>query len=96
MSCFLDNLVLIFVQSFAKTDCPIFFLTAKTSDLDKISGFSHGADDYITKPFNPLEVVARMKAQLRRHMKQVMPHEQKHNPVHLADLKLIDIPQSLQ
>ena len=60
-----------------KTDCPIFFLTAKTSDLDKISGFSHGADDYITKPFNPLEVVARMKAQLRRHMKQVMPHEQK-------------------
>ena len=53
------------------------FLTAKTSDLDKISGFSHGADDYITKPFNPLEVVARMKAQLRRHMKQVMPHEQK-------------------
>ena len=60
-----------------KTDCPIFFLTAKTADLDKISGFSHGADDYITKPFNPLEVVARMKAQLRRHMKQVMPHEQK-------------------
>lgn len=60
-----------------KTDCPIFFLTAKTSDLDKISGFSHGADDYITKPFNPLEVVARMKAQLRRHMKQVMPQEQK-------------------
>ena len=57
MSCFLDNLVLIFVQSFAKTDCPIFFLTAKTSDLDKLSGFSHGADDYITKPFNPLEVV---------------------------------------
>ena len=60
-----------------KTDCPIFFLTAKTSDLDKISGFAHGADDYITKPFNPLEVVARMKAQLRRHMKQVMTHEQK-------------------
>ncbi|MGU3372186.1 response regulator transcription factor [Bacillus mycoides] len=53
-----------------KTDCPIFFLTAKTSDVDKISGFSYGADDYITKPFNPLEVVARMKAQLRRHMKQ--------------------------
>ena len=32
-----------------KTDCPIFFLTAKTSDLDKISGFAHGADDYITE-----------------------------------------------
>ncbi|PEY30601.1 DNA-binding response regulator [Bacillus cereus] len=53
-----------------KTDCPIFFLTAKSSDLDKVSGFLYGADDYITKPFNPLEVVARMKAQLRRHMKQ--------------------------
>ncbi len=60
-----------------KTDCPIFFLTAKTSDVDKISGFSHGADDYITKPFNPLEVVARMKAQLRRHIKQAVPNEQK-------------------
>ncbi|MDM5153774.1 response regulator transcription factor [Bacillus sp. DX1.1] len=54
-----------------KTECPIFFLTAKTSDLDKVSGFLYGADDYITKPFNPLEVVARMKAQLRRHMKQI-------------------------
>ena len=63
MSCFLDNLVLIFVQSFVKNRLSLFFLTAKTSDLDKISGFSHGADDYITKPFNPLEVVARMKAQ---------------------------------
>lgn len=52
-----------------KTDCPIFFLTAKTSDLDKVSGFLYGADDYITKPFNPLEVVARIKAQLRRHLK---------------------------
>ncbi len=60
-----------------QTDCPIFFLSAKASDLDKISGFSYGADDYITKPFNPLEVVARMKAQLRRHMKQTVPHEQK-------------------
>ncbi len=60
-----------------QTDCPIFFLSAKASDLDKISGFSYGADDYITKPFNPLEVVARMKAQLRRHMKQAVPHEQK-------------------
>ena len=49
------------------TDAPIFFLTARTSDLDKLSGFALGADDYITKPFNPLEVVARVKAHLRRH-----------------------------
>ncbi len=49
------------------TDAPIFFLTARSTDLDKLSGFAVGADDYITKPFNPLEVVARIKAHLRRH-----------------------------
>lgn len=48
------------------TDAPILFLTARTSDLDKLSGFATGCDDYITKPFNPLEVVARIKAQLNR------------------------------
>ncbi|WP_121641004.1 response regulator transcription factor [Virgibacillus sp. Bac330] len=50
----------------AISDATIFFLTARTSDLDKLSGFAVGADDYITKPFNPLEVVARIKAYLRR------------------------------
>jgi len=49
------------------TDAPIFFLTARSTDLDKLSGFALGADDYITKPFNPLEVVARIKAHIRRH-----------------------------
>ena len=49
-----------------RTKAPIFFLTAKGTDFDKLSGFAHGADDYITKPFHPLEVVARMKAHLRR------------------------------
>lgn len=49
------------------TDAPIFFLTARSTDLDKLSGFALGADDYITKPFNPLEVVARIKAHLRRN-----------------------------
>lgn len=44
----------------------ILFLTARISDLDKLTGFAIGADDYITKPFNPLEVVARIKAYLRR------------------------------
>ncbi|MFJ7952801.1 response regulator transcription factor [Lysinibacillus sp. NPDC096418] len=48
------------------TDAPILFITAKNSDLEKLTGFAMGGDDYITKPFNPLEVVARMKAQLRR------------------------------
>ncbi|TCI30257.1 response regulator transcription factor [Exiguobacterium sp. SL-10] len=45
---------------------PVIFLSAKQSDLDKISGLVIGADDYITKPFNPLELVARVNAQLRR------------------------------
>ncbi|PTM59377.1 response regulator transcription factor [Desmospora activa] len=45
---------------------PIIMLTAKTEDIDKIEGLTVGADDYVTKPFNPLELVARIKAQLRR------------------------------
>ncbi|GGI44925.1 DNA-binding response regulator [Paenibacillus marchantiophytorum] len=49
------------------TDAPILFLTARSSDLDKLTGFVIGGDDYITKPFNPLEVVARIRAQLRRY-----------------------------
>ncbi len=48
---------------------PIIMITAKNADQDKILGLSYGADDYITKPFNPLEVVARVKAQLRRYKK---------------------------
>ncbi|GIP20742.1 DNA-binding response regulator [Paenibacillus sp. J22TS3] len=52
------------------TDAPIFFLTARDSDFDKLTGFAVGGDDYITKPFNPLEVVARIKSQLRRHLRQ--------------------------
>lgn len=45
---------------------PVIMLTAKVEDSDKILGLSLGADDYITKPFNPLEMVSRVKAQLRR------------------------------
>ncbi len=46
---------------------PIIMLTAKVDDISKITGLTLGADDYITKPFNPLEVVARVKTQLRRY-----------------------------
>ena len=49
------------------TDAPILFLSARTSDFDKLSGFAVGGDDYIAKPFNPLEVVARVRSQLRRY-----------------------------
>ncbi|WP_076266122.1 response regulator transcription factor [Paenibacillus sp. FSL A5-0031] len=47
-------------------DVPIIMLSAKGEDIDKITGLSTGADDYVTKPFNPLELLARVKAQLRR------------------------------
>ena len=46
---------------------PIIFLSAKSTDLDKIMGLGTGADDYVTKPFNPLELTARVKSQLRRY-----------------------------
>lgn len=48
---------------------PIIMLTAKEEEMDKITGLTLGADDYITKPFRPLELVARVKAQLRRYIK---------------------------
>ncbi|MEK5240504.1 response regulator transcription factor [Paenibacillus sp. FSL L8-0470] len=51
------------------TDAPILFLTARIGDFDKLTGFAVGGDDYITKPFNPLEVIARVRAQLRRYLK---------------------------
>ena len=53
---------------------PIIMLTAKVEDTDKIMGLTIGADDYITKPFNPLEVVARVKTQLRRYQNYNNPN----------------------
>ena len=52
-----------------KYDFPIIFLSAKSEDIDKITGLNIGADDYITKPFVPLELLARVKSHLRRHKK---------------------------
>lgn len=51
----------------ARSACPIIMLTAKDSETDKITGLALGADDYVTKPFRPLELLARVKAQLRRY-----------------------------
>ena len=51
-----------------KLDVPVIILSAKSEDTDKILGLNIGADDYISKPFNPLELVARVKSQLRRYM----------------------------
>ena len=47
---------------------PVIFLSAKSEDTDKILGLNLGADDYVTKPFNPVELLARVKSQLRRYM----------------------------
>ena len=52
------------------SNVPIIMLTAKTDDMDKLMGFEHGADDYITKPFNILELKARVRALLRRYMRK--------------------------
>ncbi|AYF92978.1 response regulator transcription factor [Apilactobacillus bombintestini] len=54
---------------------PIMIISAKTDDMDKIAGLIGGADDYITKPFNPLEVVARMRSVLRRYSDNVLVKE---------------------
>ena len=61
-------------------------LTAKVADGDKIMGLTIGADDYITKPFNPLEVVARVKTQLRRYMHYNNPPAKPEEPAHEYDI----------
>ena len=57
---------------------PIIMLSAKSADLDKILGLGTGADDYVTKPFNPLELTARVKSQLRRYT-QLNPNSSVHD-----------------
>ncbi len=57
------------VEEFVKRDIPVIFLTAKDSTVDKIKGLKLGADDYITKPFDPLELLARVEVVLRRNNK---------------------------
>lgn len=68
---------------------PIIMLTAKVEDTDKIMGLTIGADDYITKPFNPLEVVARVKTQLRRYVRynQAVVSEVKNAPITEYDIR---------
>ena len=59
----------------AKSSVPILMLTARREDIDKIIGLELGADDYLTKPFNPRELVARVKAILRRYEMGIKPSE---------------------
>lgn len=61
-----------------QSNVPVIMLTAKSEDTDKVLGLNIGADDYVTKPFNPVELQARVKSQLRRYMQlgsRVMPEE---------------------
>lgn len=67
----------------AEKDLPIIMLTARSDDVDKILGLELGADDYLTKPFNPRELVARVKAILRRADRSVPQGEK---PLHLGDV----------
>ncbi|MBD7984035.1 response regulator transcription factor [Sporosarcina sp. Sa2YVA2] len=68
-----------------RSDAPIFFLTAKSSDADILRGFMHGADDYITKPFNPMELAARVKVQITRYLasNEKKKHEYTYGSIHL-------------
>ena len=67
---------------------PIIMLSAKVEDIDKILGLSVGADDYLTKPFNPLELIARVKAQLRRFTKLNLPAQANVQQLEEGELKL--------
>lgn len=71
-----------------KSQVPIIFLSAKAEDTDRIAGFSYGADDYLTKPFNPLELVARVKSQLRKY--EYMNQEKKNtsNVITIRQVKI--------
>lgn len=66
---------------------PVIMLTARTSDEDKISGLTLGADDYVTKPFNPLELIARVKAQIRRFY-QYNSADQTDNSIEISGLEV--------
>jgi len=64
---------------------PIIFLSAKTTSLDKVTGFNAGGDDYITKPFDPMELIARINANLRRYKKY---DHQKSETIAFKDLRI--------
>lgn len=73
-----------------KVDIPILMVTARTESVDKIRGLGLGADDYIAKPFDPAELVARVNANLRQHdrMLQRIPEEEKEEP---AEIQIHDV-----
>ncbi len=75
-----------------KYTLPIIFLTAKSEDMDKFTGFSSGADDYITKPFNPIDLLSRIKAHVRRYRNYTQANSQVQIPLSkLDEVEYIDL-----
>lgn len=72
----------------SESTVPILILSAKNSDVDKIEGLAIGADDYITKPFNSLEVVARVQSNLRRYFQFDQVNQSSPNTLRLGELEL--------
>jgi two-component system, OmpR family, response regulator VicR len=68
--------------------CPILFLSAKNSDVDKIVGLSMGGDDYITKPFSPREIAFRIKAQIRRQKYDGLKEESKNETIKFGNITI--------
>lgn len=67
---------------------PIIFLSAKSEELDKIQGLASGADDYITKPFNAMELIARVKSQLRRYTRYSTSQNAARNVIEIGNLTI--------
>ena len=76
------------------SNVPIILVTAKSEDTDIILGLNTGADDYITKPFRPMEVMARVRSQLRRYM-QLGGRPQKENSFIIGGIELDDVQKQL-
>ena len=70
---------------------PIIMLSAKSEDYDKIKGLNVGADDYITKPFNPMELIARVNSQMRRYTKLGSISKKEDNNIYQAGELIIDV-----
>lgn len=71
-----------------KMNTPIIMLTARAEEVDKVLGLELGADDYVTKPFSVRELMARVKANLRRQVADIQEEEQTGNVIALGDLKI--------
>ena len=73
-----------------RSNVPVILLTAKSEDMDKVLGLTVGADDYVTKPFNPVELQARVKSQLRRYMQLGGGKQQREDKLCIGGIELDD------